>query len=85
MINEPTAASLAYAYKSLENTEKKIIVIDFGGGTLDLTLLNYRKNKDGIYCDVKFTYRQVLKSLSRSWVNGKQNLGIVLFSNFIEC
>ena len=56
MINEPTAASLAYAYKSLENTEKKIIVIDFGGGTLDLTLLNYRKNKDGIYCDVKFTY-----------------------------
>lgn len=30
MINEPTAASLAYAHKSLENAEKNIAVIDFG-------------------------------------------------------
>ena len=57
MINEPTAASLAYAYRSFKNDEnKKIIVIDFGGGTLDITLLRYVKNKDGVYCDVKFTY-----------------------------
>ena len=56
MINEPTAASLAYAFQSLENADKKIIVIDFGGGTLDITLLRYRKDKDAIYCDVKFTY-----------------------------
>ena len=56
MINEPTAASLAYAYKSLENTDKNIVVIDFGGGTLDITLLRFRKDKDAIYCDVKFTY-----------------------------
>jgi len=56
MINEPTAASLAYAFQSLENADKKIIVIDFGGGTLDITLLRYKKDKDAIYCDVKFTY-----------------------------
>ena len=56
MINEPTAASLAYAYKSLENTDKKIVVIDFGGGTLDITLLRFKKDEDAIYCDVKFTY-----------------------------
>ena len=56
MINEPTAASLAYAYKSLENVDKKLIVIDFGGGTLDITLLRYKKNNTGVYCDVKFTY-----------------------------
>ena len=56
MINEPTAASLAYAFRSLENTDKNIIVIDFGGGTLDITLLRYKKDKDAIYCDVKFTY-----------------------------
>ena len=56
MINEPTAASLAYAYKSLENNDKKIIVIDFGGGTLDITLLRFKRDKDAIYCDVKFTY-----------------------------
>ena len=40
----------------MENTDKKIIVIDFGGGTLDITLLRYKKDKDAIYCDVKFTY-----------------------------
>lgn len=56
MINEPTAASLAYAFESLENTEKKIIVIDFGGGTLDITLLRYKKDENAVYCDVKFTY-----------------------------
>jgi len=56
MINEPTAASLAYGLNSKGNAEKKIIVIDFGGGTLDITLLNYIKDKNGIYCDVLGTY-----------------------------
>ena len=56
MINEPTAASLAYAHKSLENAEKNIVVIDFGGGTLDITLLEYEKNSQEIYCKVKFTH-----------------------------
>ena len=56
MINEPTAASLAYGYKSLENDKKLITVLDFGGGTLDLTLLQFIKNENGIYCDIKFSY-----------------------------
>ena len=56
MINEPTAACLAYAFQSLENSDKKMIVIDFGGGTLDITLLRFRKDKEAIYCDVLFTY-----------------------------
>ena len=34
MINEPTAASLAYAINSLENDKKLITVLDFVGGTL---------------------------------------------------
>ena len=52
MINEPTAASLAYGYNSLENSKKLITVLDFGGGTLDLTLLQFIKNSKGIYCDI---------------------------------
>ena len=43
MINEPTAAALAYGYEklSLKNTDEiKIIVYDLGGGTLDVSLLN---------------------------------------------
>ena len=56
MINEPTAASLAYGFKSLENNKKIITVLDFGGGTLDLTLLNFIKNEKGVYCEIKFSY-----------------------------
>ena len=56
MINEPTAASLAYAINSLENDKKLITVLDFGGGTLDLTLLQFIKTNEGTYCDIKFSY-----------------------------
>jgi len=57
MINEPTAASLAYAFESIDNNiEKYITVIDFGGGTLDITLLQFLKNEKGTYCNIIFTY-----------------------------
>ena len=73
IINEPTAAALAYGigrdltYKKTnlfastiigddfevapsasqyEKSEEKILTFDLGGGTLDLTILNVKKNKD---------------------------------------
>ncbi|MBA7510161.1 Chaperone protein DnaK [subsurface metagenome] len=39
IINEPTAASLAYGIDKAGN-EQKIMVFDFGGGTLDVTILD---------------------------------------------
>ena len=56
MINEPTAASLAYGYKTIGENNKLITVLDFGGGTLDLTLLQFIKNQSNAYCDIKFSY-----------------------------
>ena len=55
MINEPTAASLAYGLIKLnkEDDKKKIIILDLGGGTIDFTLLNLIKNSNGVYCDVE--------------------------------
>ncbi|MFQ5920768.1 MAG: molecular chaperone DnaK [Nitrososphaerales archaeon] len=38
IINEPTAASLAYGLDKIEK-ELKIMVFDFGGGTLDVTVM----------------------------------------------
>ena len=40
IINEPTAAALAYGLDK-EDEELKILVFDFGGGTLDVTIMEY--------------------------------------------
>lgn len=42
LVNEPTAASLAYGLDRLEQ-EQRIVVIDLGGGTLDVTIMEFGK------------------------------------------
>ncbi len=39
LLNEPTAAALAYAFG--QSLPSRLLVIDFGGGTLDITLMEY--------------------------------------------
>jgi molecular chaperone DnaK len=39
IINEPSAAALAYGMNHSTNVEEKILVIDTGGGTMDFTIL----------------------------------------------
>ena len=39
IINEPSAAALAYGLSHSSNLEEKILVIDTGGGTMDFTIL----------------------------------------------
>lgn len=52
IINEPTAAALAYGLgKSNETQEKNILVFDFGGGTHDTSVLSI---EDGVF-EVKAT------------------------------
>ncbi|SPO29713.1 probable SSB2 - heat shock protein of HSP70 family, cytosolic [Ustilago trichophora] len=40
IINEPTAAAIAYGLDSKSETEKNVLIYDLGGGTFDVSLLN---------------------------------------------
>ncbi|MBR9690134.1 molecular chaperone DnaK [Candidatus Woesearchaeota archaeon] len=50
IVNEPTAASLAYGVDKADK-ELKILVFDFGGGTLDVTIMDF---SEGVF-EVKST------------------------------
>ena len=53
IVNEPTAASLAYGLdKNLTNDEKNVLIFDLGGGTFDVSVLNIT---DGEIFEVKST------------------------------
>jgi L1 cell adhesion molecule like protein len=51
VINEPTAAAMAYGLDKGSNGEKNILIFDCGGGTFDVSLLNI---DDGVF-EVKAT------------------------------
>ena len=51
IINEPTAAAIAYGLDKQTDKEKKILIFDLGGGTFDVSLLNI---EEGIF-EVKAT------------------------------
>jgi len=51
IINEPTAAAIAYGLDKQSSTEKNILIFDLGGGTFDVSLLAI---EDGIF-EVKAT------------------------------
>ena len=72
LVNEPTAAALAYVYyyKDYFNKEKKILVFDLGGGTCDITTLK----------TVFYKGQIIIKILS---TKGDQNLGGKDFDNLL--
>ena len=46
LINEPTAAAVAYGYNEIDNNNQTVAVYDLGGGTFDVSIL---KIEDGIF------------------------------------
>lgn len=62
LVNEPTAAALAYGLEKSEKDEN-ILVFDLGGGTFDVSLLEVGKDEDG------FSVIEVLAT------NGDNHLG----------
>lgn len=46
IINEPTAAALAYGFGKQNEREKTVMVFDLGGGTLDISILDINISQD---------------------------------------
>jgi molecular chaperone DnaK (HSP70) len=46
IINEPTSAAVAYGLDKMSGKEKKVLIFDFGGGTMDISLLSL---EDGVF------------------------------------
>jgi molecular chaperone DnaK len=57
LLNEPTAAALAYGYK--REVDKTLLVFDLGGGTFDVSVL---RMSDGVY--------EILSTLGDSYLGG---------------
>ena len=45
IINEPTAAAIAYGNIHKSNKERKILIFDLGGGTFDVSILKIKNNE----------------------------------------
>jgi molecular chaperone DnaK len=41
LVNEPTAACLAYGLDKFKQKDQQVLVFDFGAGTLDVTIMNF--------------------------------------------
>ena len=55
IINEPTAAAIAYGLDKDVQGSKNVLVYDMGGGTFDVTLLEIDGGEDGSLFDVQAT------------------------------
>ena len=45
IINEPTAAAIAYGYENQSDEERKVLIFDLGGGTFDVSIVNIKGNE----------------------------------------
>jgi len=41
LVNEPTAACLAYGLDKVKEKDQQVLIFDFGAGTLDVTIMNF--------------------------------------------
>ena len=53
IINEPTAAALAYGFTEEKLENKKILIFDLGGGTFDVSILSFEREKNNQKQDIK--------------------------------
>jgi molecular chaperone DnaK len=64
IIDEPTAAAIAFGIRSLSGERHRVLVYDLGGGTFDISILQMVKDKEGR------DQVQVLQTEGDNWLGG---------------
>jgi L1 cell adhesion molecule like protein len=72
IINEPTAAAIAYGLDKNDKTEKNILIFDCGGGTFDVSILNI---DDSVF--------EVLATAGDTHLGG-EDFDTILVEHFVE-
>ena len=81
IINEPTAAALAYGLQDKQKTANgRILVFDLGGGTFDVTILSIKKGNKG---DEEEIFE--VESTDGDTFLGGENFDNKLVNYFIDC
>ena len=76
IINEPTAAALAYGFTEDQSQDKNILVFDLGGGTFDVSILSFENEKNN-------QENVNAKNLSVLATSGDMHLGGEDFDNYL--
>ena len=76
VINEPTAAAFAYGLDKSSAKDQKILVFDFGGGTLDVTIMDF--------CEVDNQATFEVKSTSGDTALGGKDMDKALIDYFVS-
>ncbi|MFD9886016.1 Hsp70 family protein [Streptomyces alboflavus] len=64
IVDEPTAAAVAFGLHKPDGARSRVLVYDLGGGTFDISVLNTVKDRDG------HSQFQVLRSAGDIWLGG---------------
>ncbi|MFD0507339.1 Hsp70 family protein [Streptomyces chiangmaiensis] len=64
IIDEPTAAAIAFGLELSEQERKRVLVYDLGGGTFDISILQMTRDKTGR------SHFQVLHFVGDNWLGG---------------
>ncbi|GDY31985.1 Hsp70 family protein [Gandjariella thermophila] len=77
IIDEPTAAAIAFGLELREGERRRVLVYDLGGGTFDISILNTAKDADG------HNHFQVLDFVGDNWLGG-DDFDLLIVEKIIE-
>jgi molecular chaperone DnaK (HSP70) len=77
IIDEPTAAAIAFGLELKEGDRRRILVYDLGGGTFDISILNTTRDTEGQ------NHFQILSFVGDNWLGG-DDFDLLIINKIID-